>query len=180
MGKTIFNPSEPFTPKKRYSAPAPRSARRFARIMIAIIGLLLVGGVIVAIVSAANNSLDWPDDKALAKIESYRQQDMIDLNQYLIDHGYKPVGDPEEYVYKKSTLCISISQYDETEVRVSDGEGNSRQFGAGLGEIYLCRVSWTNETLDACQIIALPEPGLRDISMSAEAVAEVIRLANRK
>ncbi len=178
MAKTIFNPSEPFIPKKRYSAPAPRSARRFARVMIAIISLLLVGGLIAAIVSASNRSLDWSDEKALTKIETYRQQDMIDLNQYLIDHGYKPVGDSEAYIYEKTNRIIAITPY-ETLVRVGDGEGNSREFGPGLGEIFLCRVSWTNETTDTCQLIALPEPGLRDISMSAEAVAEVIRLANR-
>ena len=178
MAKTIFDPSMPFTPKKRYSAPAPRSARRFARVMIFILGLMLVGGIIIAIVGAANNSMDWPDEKALTRIESYRQQDMIDLNKYLVDRGYKAAGDAETFVYEKANRMIVISLY-ETEVHVGDGEGNSRQFGAGLGEIYLCRVSWVNETIDTCQIIALPEPHMRDISMSAEAVAEVIRLANR-
>lgn len=178
MAKTIFDPSMPFTPKKRYPAPAPRSARVFARVMIFIFGLMLIGGIIIAIVSAANDPLDWPDEKALTKIESYRQQDMIDLNRYLVDQGYKVAGDSETFIYEKGNRTIVISLY-ETEVRVGDGEGNSRQYGAGLGDIYLCRVSWVNETVDACQIVALAEPGFRDISMSAEAVAETIRLANR-
>jgi len=178
MAKTIFDPSMPFTPKKRYSAPAPRSARVFARVMIFIFGLMLIGGIIIAIVSAANDPLDWPDEKALTKIESYRQQDMIDLNRYLVDQGYKVAGDSETFIYEKGNRTIVISLY-ETEVRVGDGEGNSRQYGAGLGDIYLCRVSWVNETVDTCQIVALAEPGFRDISMSAEAVAETIRLANR-
>ena len=178
MAKTIFDPSMPFTPKKRYSAPAPRSARVFARVMIFIFGLMLIGGIIIAIVSAANDPLDWPDEKALTKIEAYRQQDMIDLNRYLVDQGYKVAGDSETFIYEKGNRTIVISLY-ETEVRVGDGEGNSRQYGAGLGDIYLCRVSWVNETVDTCQIVALAEPGFRDISMSAEAVAETIRLANR-
>ena len=176
--RTIFDPSMPFTPKKRYSAPAPRSARTFARIMIFIFGLMLVAGVVIAIVSGMNDPLDWSDETALTKIESYRQQDMIDLNKYLVDHGYKAAGDSETFIYEKANRTIVISLY-ETEVRVGDGEGNSRQFGPGLGEIYLCRVSWVNETVDTCPLVALPEPRLRDISMSAEAVAETIRLANR-
>ena len=93
MAKNIFDPS--FTPKKRYSAPAPR----FARIMIVILGLLLMGGVIVAIVNANSSSLDWTDEEALAQIENYRQQDMIDLNQYLIDRGYRAFGEPDAYNY---------------------------------------------------------------------------------
>lgn len=171
---TIFNPS--FTPKKRYSAPAPRSAR----IMIAILGLLLIGGVIVAIISANDKSLDWTDEKALAQIENYRQQDMIDLNQYLIDRGYRAFGEPDAYNYiqDNSGMCIYISRY-ETEVHVGDGEGNSRQFGAGLGEIYLCRVGWLHEKVAPHLTAILAEPNLRDIGMPAEAVAEVVRLANR-
>lgn len=178
MAKTIFDPPMPFAPKKSYHAPAPRSARVFARVMLFIFGPMLIGSIIIAIASAANNSLDWPDEKALTKIESYRQQDMIDLNRYLVDQGYKAAGDSETFIYEKGNRTIVISLY-ETEVRVGDGEGNSRQYGSGLGDIYLCRVSWVNETVDACQIIALAEPGFRDISMSAEAVAETIRLANR-
>ena len=112
MAKNIFDPS--FTPKKRYSAPAPR----FARIMIVILGLLLMGGVIVAIVNANSSSLDWTDEEALAQIENYRQQDMIDLNQYLIDRGYRAFGEPDAYNYIQddSGMCIYISRY-ETEVR---------------------------------------------------------------
>ena len=174
MAKNIFDPS--FTPKKRYSAPAPR----FARIMIVILGLLLMGGVIVAIVNANSSSLDWTDEEALAQIENYRQQDMIDLNQYLIDRGYRAFGEPDAYNYIQddSGMCIYISRY-ETEVHVGDGEGNSRQFGAGLGEIYLCRVGWLHEKVKPHLTAILAEPNLRDISIPAEAVAEVVRLANR-
>lgn len=152
----------------------------FARVMIVILGLLLVGGAIVAIVSTNSSSLDWTDEKALAQIEKYRQQDMIDLNQYLIDRGYRAFGEPDAYNYiqDNSGMCIYISRY-ETEVHVGDGEGNSRQFGAGLGEIYLCRVGWLHEKVKPHLTAILAEPNLRDISMSAEVVAEVVRLANR-
>lgn len=180
MAKSNFEPARIY-PQKRYSAPAPRGARFFARIMLVVLGVILIAGAVFIVKAALDDPMKWSDEKALAQIQAYRQQDMVNLNQYLIDRGYRAFGEPDAYNYIQddSGMCIYISRYETEEVHVGDGEGNFRQFGAGLGEIYLCRVGWLHEKVKPHLTAILAEPNLRDISMSAEAVAEVVRLANR-
>ena len=177
MARSNFEPARIY-PQKRYSAPAPRGARFFARIMLVALGVILIAGAVFIVKAALDDPMKWSDEKALAQIQAYRQQDMVNLNQYLLDQKYQPTGDTEAYIYTKGSHAIVISPY-KYDVTVGDGKGNSRQYGAGAGDIFLCRVSWTHELAEAREIITLGEPELRDVSIPSEALAEIIRLANR-
>ena len=178
MAKTIFSPTEPFTPKKRYPAPAPRPARTFARIMSVLVGLLLIASAIALIVSTTQDASKWTDEQALAKIDGYREGSEVNLNRYLEDSGYGAMGSDEEYVYAKGSKRIVISILGNDDFRVGNGEGTTRQFGID-GEVYKCRLCWTRTFGQAREIIVLNQPRCNDVYLPASAVAEVIRLANR-
>jgi len=177
MAKTIFNPTEPFTPRKRYTAPAPRSARTFARIMTALIAVFLIAAV-VALFYSTSSAARWSDEEALAKIESYRQGDELNLNRYLEEKGYGAMGSDDEYVYANGSKRIVISILSNDDFRIGNGEGTTRQFGVD-GDIYKCRLCWTRTFGQAREIIVLNQPRCNDVYLPASAVAEVVRLANR-
>ena len=178
MSKNIFRPYEPFTPKKRYSAPAPRPARTFARIMSVLIAVLLVVAAIALIYSTSQSSAKWTDEEALAKIDGYWEKDEINLNLYLEDKGYGAMGSDEEYVYAKGSKRIVISILGNDDFRVGNGEGTTRQYGVD-SDVYKCRLCWTRTFGQAREIIVLNQAKCNDVYLPASAVAEGIRLANR-
>ena len=176
MGKTIYDPSTPFTPSRRY--PASQSARTFARLMLLLFALVAAIGIGAAIYGAAHQASKWSDEEALAKIDQYREGDGVNLNRYLEEQGYGAMGSNDEYVYAKGTKRIVISILGNDDFRIGNGEGTTRQFGVD-SEVYKCRLCWTRTFGVAREMIVLSHPKCEDVYLPASAMAEVIRLANR-
>ena len=194
MGKkSNFQPVEPLFVKKVYHTPAPRAARVLARIFLVVVALLLVTLIIVAFAP----SLYWlwnagsDDDTLLTKLDSYREQDMVNLDAYLRDRGFTPTGTSEEIVYRQSGKTIVIHDMG-TMVRIGDDQGNVREYGVPdcyysylddgsvRYESYVCRISYKSDDYGgAGQQIVSAEPSLRDMNIPRAALAEIIRVSYR-
>lgn len=189
--KSNFTPSEPFVPKKRVSAPAPRSARIFAWTILGIVVALLV---ILAVVSFRETFPPNPDSlsdtQVLGYLDEYTQQDMVNLDQFLVDRGYVPTGENPDFLYEcgRNKILIRFDR-DINSVSVSDTVGNSRPYGLPPESsefqddgstrilVYTCRLAWIYERDSAGQLIE--NPGMCDILIGRDALAHIVRLALR-
>lgn len=176
-----YRSNDPILSTRVFDTSGPRENLRLLRITL-VIACCIVLCVCVALVTAAIGNFQMAnatDEQALAKIEKYRQQDFVDLDAYLHDRQFESAGINGEFVYRYGGKTIMIHEMGDY-VRVGDGNGNVREFGipisnySGEGDNmkydkYACRVSWRDGG----------ETQLRDIYLSREALAEIIRVSYR-
>ena len=179
--KSNFTPNEPFVPKKQehISAPTPRPARVLARVMLLILVILAIILVIVTIRDLKDRSSPerLSNTAAIGRLVDYAEGDMINLDQFICDHGYRPTGANQEFVYERDGQKISIQCYPETgQVNVGDANGNTSTFGTS-DKMFICRLSWLYEYGEARSVVE--NPGMCDIQLSHEALAQIVRLVLR-
>ena len=146
-----------------------------------VIGLIIVAVVsIVAItlsVLYGNRADNWSDDQAIKKLDYNWFEDGVDLDGYLWGKGFEPISEDEDcYVYQNAVeKIVSIQVYkDENYVRIGNGEGTSQQYGlSSSGQLYECYLARLSDDVD------LGDYGTYCVILPKEALAEVVRLANR-
>ena len=169
MGKKKFQSTEPYISKKSQHYPAPRNTRRLAAALLCILAALLVTLIVAAL--SGSMSREMTDKEAIAKLDDYREGNMVNLNAYLADRKFEATGGAGEYVYRCGDKIVFIQNYDDY-VRIGNGKGTSQQYGlSSLNDIYVCRVAYLD---DANQDVLLC-----DLNLSDEALAEIVRWSYR-
>lgn len=177
-----YRSNDPILSTRVFDSSGPRSTLRFLRITL-IIACCIVLFACVALIAAGVNNVQMAnatDEQALAKLEHYRAQDFVDLDAYLQSRDFKATGTFGQYAYRGHGKTIMIHEMGDY-VRIGDGEGNVREFGVPISgytilddgstqyDKYICRISWEEEG----------DRQARDIYLSREALAEIVRLIYR-
>ena len=182
MERSNYDTSKPILLAHVPKDSTPRGVKVFARIVFV---LILAVAIILAVALLTNivsnyQSANATDAQALAKLENYREQDCVNLDAYLQDRQFKSVGSDGEYVYRSNGRTVMIHVMGDY-VRIGDGRGNTREFGIPVSSYsilddgsvqydrYACRISWHEGA----------ETKLRDIYLSREALAEIVRTSYR-